>query len=144
MRQAPRLISLLGVLLAMATAPVLAQEVPTNPTIMEFESADHNTLMPDGTTPKVTGYRVSWYLGGATSPTTVVEIGKPVPVGTQNGRPLIRVTISDYIRPLGDGRYIARVAAWGPPGVSEDAASNPFDVAGVARAVQNVVIRFAS
>jgi hypothetical protein len=95
-----------------------------NPNTAEFSpSADHNTVLPDGS-PAVQSYQLELYLIGATSPFQVASLGKPAPQA--DGK--IRVTLSTVLSPLPQPgvSYFADVTAVGPGGTSRSIASNTF------------------
>jgi hypothetical protein len=95
-----------------------------NPNTAEFSpSADHNTLLTDGS-PAVQSYQLELYLTGATTPFQVVSLGKPAPQA--DGK--IRVALATVLNPLPQPgvSYFADVTAVGPGGISKSTASNPF------------------
>src|SRR4051794_9732455 len=113
----------LAVGLAFAASNASAQTV-VNPNTAEFDpSADHNTVLSDGS-PAVQSYQLELYLVGATSPFQVASLGKPAP--QTDG--MIRVTLSSVLNPLPQPgvSYFAEVAAIGPGGTSRSTASNTF------------------
>lgn len=105
-------------------AQVQAQAVVTDPNTVEFAaSPDHSVIRLDGT-PLVVKYLLRFYLEGATTPVQEQDLGKPTPV---DGRISVTNRTLFTVAPLAlDTRYLARVAAAGPTGVTESDPSNPF------------------
>jgi hypothetical protein len=105
------LLALLAVLLC--SAPVQAQTPVPNPTSVAFTaSADHSTL---------TGYRIGYFVAGATSPIQEADL----PLGTPDGTQTVTAVINS--RPLGYGVYVAKVRAVAGTMLSEwSPDSNPF------------------
>jgi len=88
-----RIVLILAVLV-LVSAPVVAQTLP-NPTGAEWTcSADHAA---------VTSYDIGWFLAGATSPVSTVDLGKPT------GPTLCTAVIN--VQPLAFAEYTAKVRA---------------------------------
>lgn len=101
-----------------------AQTVVINPTGVAFVASanHHDTLVIDNQPiPVLTRYELRIYLDGATSPTTRVDLGKPVPDAT--GEILVRPT---ELIGLPLGAFRATVAAIGPGGEAESTPTAPF------------------
>lgn len=113
----------LASLCGLAALPASAQTV-VNPKTVEFDpSADHFALTADNQ-PLVQRYQLQIFAVGAAQPTSTADLGKPAP-GT-DGK--IHVDFSVLLAgwPLGDGSYLARVAAIGPTGSGTSDPSNTF------------------
>lgn len=113
----------------------LAQPV-RNPTRLEFiASPDHAATYPDGSA-VVERYDFEIYLQGASSPMTVVNLGKPTP-DSQNR---VTATPTELVGLPVNQTFEARVSAVGPGGVGRSAPSNPFYRAGPPRPATSVQV----
>ena len=115
-----RFVTLLGLLLL---ASVASAQTVLNPTTVTFTpSADHNATV--GGVALVTKYELRHYLVGAPSPVQTQDLGKPTPVSGSISAAITSLPFSPT------NEYIAKVAAVGPTGVGESAASNHYFFAG--------------
>lgn len=120
------LVFLIGCLVVLATSATA--QVVINPTTVQFAaSADHASLLPDGS-PMVTKYEIRHFLSGATSPVQTGDLGKPSPVSGIVTASIVGTLSSLPFSPT--QQYVAKVAAIGPTGEGLSAASNPFVVVG--------------
>src|SRR5919201_1276100 len=129
MRSEPRVVFQKAAAIAVVAAALVlpgvasAQQV-IDPTRAEFNpSADHNTVLPDGSA-AVQSYRLDLFLVGASAPFQSVSLGKPNP--DPDG--IIRVDLTSIFAgwPIPGTNYTADVAAVGPGGSSPSALSNTF------------------
>jgi hypothetical protein len=118
-----RRIVVIALALILAGRSVHAQSV-VNPTTAEFDpSADHNTVLPDGTA-AVQSYQLGLYYIGASAPFQTFSLGKPAP--QSDGK--VRVNLSTLLVPLPTPGidYTSDVAAIGPGGTARSTLSNTF------------------
>lgn len=102
-----------------APMSVEAQTV-INPRTVEFDvSPDHDRLILS--MPIVTGYRIDFYLIGATAPVQAGDLGKPTPDAAGH----VVITRPELFA-LPIGGYVARVVAVGPGGEGASVPSDPF------------------
>ncbi len=100
----------------------------TDPRYGQFvASADHDAATSAGQ-PVVSGYQMGWYMPGATSPYSVLDLGKPTPDSANK----ITVDLYSYLvgTPMTGVTFTARVAAVGPTGSASSGDSNPFTFSG--------------
>lgn len=123
-------------LLLLGGGPAGAQTV-INPRIVEFTaSVDHDATLSDGNA-TVTRYEVRWFMQGASTPFQTTDIGKPAKPASGP----ISVDLNALFAgvPIGVG-YTVRVAAIGPTGEGESAASNPFEHASPPQPATSVTV----
>lgn len=107
------LAAFIAFLFTVLTPVVMHGQTLPNPTGAEF------TASPDHAT--ITSYEIGWFLGGATSPVSTVDLGKPTP----NASNVCTVVIN--VMPLPFNEYTAKVRAKAGTVYSEwSDPSNPF------------------
>lgn len=118
--------------LVFAQAPVVV-----NPTTLEFiPSLDHDAVNALDNTPVLSTYEARFYPEAGGAMVGSMNIGKPTPV---NGK--ITITSLPVLTTLPRNvRLICKVAAIGPDGVNESAASNPFGMRDVKIPVAPTII----
>lgn len=126
MKSLPRFVMMVCAVLALSATVGFAQTVVTNPTTVIFTaSVDHDALSLDGVTPLLTSYQLQVFLETATAtPLTTLDLGKPTPDAAK------QITVKNavwFAALTPKTRYVAKVAAVGPLGVSTPSpASDPF------------------
>ncbi len=131
-RPGVRLLAAVAMTFGAAHARAAAQVVTDPRTVQFTASPDHYGMTPDNQ-PLVTGYQMAWYPVGATSPSLIIDLGKPAPDSTGT----ITLDLGSYLTtsPTSNVTYNATVIAVGPTGSSSSPLSNPFIFSGACSAV---------